>query len=191
MRRRPPGHPERPPTTPRWVGTAVSALLLVFVCGCGQGTDSGAGAPADTTTSQATTTESPRPDPDELGDGTHQVRVDGADLVGGTMTVDGVEVMEGMEAVLAYLADTDGVQLEGSQVYVRNARSTPKEFTVDAAGSFAVIPADACCDPLEVGWSGFAGAVNAGFEGVWGNNPPFEVTIDGGVVTSARQIHIP
>ena len=36
-----------------------------------------------------------------------------------------------------------------------------------------------------------ADAVNAGFEGVWGNNPPFEVTIDGGVVTSARQIHIP
>jgi hypothetical protein len=107
------------------------------------------------------------------------------------MTVDGVQVMEGMDAVLAYLADTDGAQLEGSQVYVRNARATPTEFPVEAAGSFAVIPAEACCDPVEVGWSAFAGAVNTDFESVWGNNPPFEIVIDSGVVTSARQIHIP
>jgi hypothetical protein len=126
-----------------------------------------------------------------MGDGTHQVRVDGADLVGATMTVDGVQVMEGMEAVLAYLADTDGAQLEGPQVYVRNATAAPSELPVDAAGSFAIIPREACCDPVEVGWSGFAAAVNAGFEGTWGSNPPFEVTIEGGLVTSARQTYIP
>lgn len=169
----------------------MSLVLLTTLLGCGQGGDSESGDPAGASGSQTTTTVSPRPDPDDLGDGTHQVRIDGVDLVGATMTVDGVQVMEGMEAVLAYLADTDGAQLEGSQVYVRNSRATPMEFPVDAAGSFAVIPAEGCCDPVEVGWSGFAGAVNAGFEGVWGNNPPFAVTIDGGVVTSARQIHIP
>lgn len=172
----------------RTLAAAVVSVLLVAANGC---VERGEEAGSSARSSSTTTIETSAPDVDDLDDGTHQVRVEAVDLLGGTITIDGVQVMEGMEAVLAYLADTDGAQLEGPQIYVRNGTPTPMQFPVDASGPFSVIVAEGCCEPVGVGWSGFANAVSSDFEGVWGNNPPFEVTIEDGEVVSATQIHIP
>lgn len=176
------------PGVKRIFASAVVVFLVLAASGCGDGGNGAVGASSSITT---TTTDPSAPDVDDLDDGTHQVRVDSVDLTGGTLTIDGVQVMEGMEAVLAYLADTDGAQLEGPQIYVRNGTRAPAELPVDASGSFSVILAESCCELIEVGWSGVANVVSSDFEGAWGNNPPFEVTIEGGEVISASQIHIP
>ncbi len=163
-----------------------------MVAGCGSAHDSEQVLPTSRAqTTASTITTGTAVDVDELGDGTHQVRVDSADLVGGSVTLDGVQVFTGMDAVLAYLADTDGAQLEGPQFYVRNGTSDPQEFPVDAAGEFSVIAAEACCEAVDVGWSGLASAVAGDFTGIWGGDPPFTAVIDNGVVVSLEQIYIP
>lgn len=102
-----------------------------------------------------------------------------------------MQVLEGTEAVLAYLADTDGQQLEGPQVYLRNQVQEPQELPVDPGGEFAVVFGPQCCEPQDLGWDGFARLANEGFPDVWGVNPPFEATIEDGVVTSLVQIYVP
>ena len=168
-------------------------MVFQVSCSADDGTGAATGAfqsSTTSTTSNGSDTGS-GPDVDELGDGAHEVRIVELDLTVGSVTLDGLTVMEGMEAVLAYLGDTGGAQLEGPQIYVRNAVVDPRDFPVDAAGSFSVIAEDACCEPVDVGWSGLAAAVDADFDGVWGNNPPFLAVIEDGQVVSLEQIHIP
>lgn len=107
------------------------------------------------------------------------------------VAVDGIQVLEGIEAVLAYLADTDGQQLEGPQIYLRNKVERIRDLPVDPTGEFAVIFAEDCCEPRDLGWHGFSEAARSGFADLWGENPPFEAEIRHGVVTSLVQIHTP
>lgn len=120
-----------------------------------------------------------------------RVTVDSADVAAGTIAVDGIEVLEGPEAVQAYLADTDGNQLEGPHVYMRNVRGKLQDLPVDPEGEFAVIFGPECCAPQDQGWQGFAELAGTGFPNVWGVAPPFEVTIVDGTVTSLVQTYIP
>ena len=79
----------------------------------------------------------------------------------------------------------------GVHNFMRNIREVPQAFPVDATGTFSIIPADACCEAVDVGWSQFAAEQSAGFEGIWGKNPPFTAEIVDGTVVSLEQIHIP
>ena len=169
----------------------VGIVVLAVLAGCGQGgrdrgagEDTGAGGGAEATA----TTE---PGPDTLDDGDHEVLVTAVDAAGATATVDGVQVLSGMDAVLAYLADTDGAQLEGAQWYVRNTEAVPQELPVDASGSFSVIRAEACCETVAVAWPEFAASATGGFADLWGRNPPFAATVEDGTITSLTQVHIP
>lgn len=169
-------------------------LLLLTLVGCGQ--QDTEGAPEASSTSSTTTmigteqTGPDHPDPDDLTDGTHLVTVDSADVAAGTITVDGIEVLEGAEAALAYLEDTDGNQLEGPQAYVRNVSRVLQDLPVDSQGEFSVIFGPECCEPQDQGWQGFAELAGSGFPDVWGVAPPFEVTINNGIVTSLVQTYL-
>lgn len=170
-------------------------VALAVLAGCGQGgregrADDGASAPPRPT-QDAEATSTTEPGPDTLDDGDHQVLIGAVDTAGATATVDGVQVLSGMDAVLAYLADTDGAQLEGAQWYVRNAEAVPQELPVDESGSFSVIRAEACCDPVAVSWPELAASATGGFADLWGRNPPFAATIEDGTITSLTQVYIP
>lgn len=168
----------------------VVAVVGALVAGCGQGGREDGSDDSLPATSEDTTTSS-APGPDDLGDGAHEVLVESADRAGATVTVDGVQVLSGMDAVLAYLGDTDGAQLEGAQWYVRNANSDPQEFDVDTSGTFSVIRAEACCDLVAADWAEFATSASTDFANLWGRNPPFAATIEDSTITSLTQIYIP
>ena len=187
------------PAAPRprlWAAGALGVLASIglLALGCGQ---SDPGAEASAVSSTTTTAPDAADDQDRVGegdelvDGTHQVTVDSVDTAAGTVRVDAVEVLEGTEAVLAYLADTDGAQLEGPQVYVRDQVERLEELPVDPEGEFAVIFAPNCCEPQDLGWHGFADLAEDHFPDVWGNSPPFEVSIENGRVTSLVQLYVP
>ena len=174
-----------------------TVLLALFAPACGQGDkESGSRLPTSATGEEDVEGAGDYggtrgDDPDVLGDGTHEVQVVSVDPRSDTVTLDGVQVLEGTEAVLAYLADTDGQQLEGAQVYLRNRVEAPRELPVDPGGEFAVVFGASCCDPEDLGWHGFSELAGDGFPGLRSANPPFEATIDGGVVTSLVQLHLP
>ncbi len=181
-----------------WLLVVLAALLGLV--GCAQGDDARGGASGGTDSAETRSTTVPgaddatadgHPDPDRLTDGTHQVSVRSVDGDSHRLTLDGVQVLEGTEAVLAYLADTHGNQLEGPQVYVRNHREKLQDLQVDPDGEFAVIFGPQCCEPQDLGWHGFAELANSGFADVWGKDPPFEVTITNGTVTSLIQTYVP
>ena len=187
------------PAAPRprlWAAGALGVLASIglLALGCGQ---SDPGAEARVVSSTTTTAPDAADDQDRVGegdelvDGTHQVTVDSADAAAGTVRVDAVEVLEGTEAVLAYLADTDGAQLEGPQVYVRDRVDSLEEVPVDPDGTFAVIFAPSCCEPQDLGWHGFTDLAANHFPDVWGNSPPFRAVIDNGRITSLVQIYVP
>lgn len=166
----------------------------MLLAGCGESDPGGATAEVSSTTTEPTTTsetdQGVREDED-LSDGTHEVSVDSVDSDAGTVTVDALEVLEGTDAVLAYLADTDGAQLEGPQVYIRDRVERTQELPVDTDGEFAVVFGPTCCEPEQLGWDGFAELADAHFPDVWGNRPPFTAVIEDGTVTSLVQIYVP
>jgi hypothetical protein len=165
--------------------------VLAVLAGCGQGGRDDGVADGSGPSQSAAPTTTTEPGTDSLDDGDHEVLVTAVDAAGPTATVDGVEVLSGMDAVLAYLADTDGAQLEGAQWYVRNAEAAPQELPVDESGSFSVIRADACCDQVAVTWPELASSASADFADLWGRNPPFLATIRDGTITSLTQVYIP
>ncbi|MEZ5238818.1 MAG: hypothetical protein R2716_07670 [Microthrixaceae bacterium] len=75
-------------------------------------------------------------------------------------------------------------------MYLRNQVQEPQELPVDPGGEFAVVFGPPCCEPQDLGWDGFARLAN-GVPGRLGVNPPFEATIEDGVVTSLVQIYVP
>ena len=127
---------------------------------------------------------------DGLPDGDQVGYLRAIDLGKGTVTVDLADLLTGPEAATAHQQDT-GTPLDGEQVYIRNRDPALRTVPIDPAGSYAVIYSASCCGPTSVPIEGLAEAIGGDWQGITQPNPPFNLSVQGGRVTSAVQIYRP
>lgn len=179
------------------IGSLVAALSLVGAC---SDEDAGSQASSSTTAAEATTsttaaadevtTSTAAPtavtideDVDALADGEHfgfastpQVNDTTA-----TMNLDLAQLLTGDEAVAA--AEADGVE-EVGDFYIRNLVETEIEVQLAPRAPVFVIPADDCCDPVEVDVPTFAADYVD-------RVVPVRITVEDGIVVRLEEQYLP